>query len=298
MILKLGQPRSFTGIGRRANQEDMRMPDSDTPSPANIVFAVCDGVGGQDKGEVASAAVARYIADSTRDLELDTPVDMSVIENIVAGCYGALSDISDVSNSGMATTLALVIFNRAGCYTVHIGDSRIYQLRPGAGIVFRSKDHSLVADLVAAGLLKPDEARDHPRRNVITRCLRIPDPGDEPSQATTSLLSDIRADDIFMLCSDGVLESMDESDLVALLTDTSRSVAERVETLRKACADSSNDNNTAIVIPVESAEGASVEAPGHVIRTRETNFTLEHPGSRTTVLKKVSDMFRKIIRRQ
>lgn len=297
MILKLGQSYSFSGIGRRANQEDARMPDSDMPSTDSIVFAVCDGVGGQDKGEVASASVARSIAESTRDLRLDTPVDMSVIENIVAGCYEELSHITDDGNRGMATTLALVIFNRAGCYTVHIGDSRIYQLRPGVGIVFRSKDHSLVSDLVAAGLLSAEEARNHPRRNVITRCLKVPDPGEEPSQATTSLLSDIRPSDIFLLCSDGVLESMDETELVDLLTDQSRPVAERVETLRQACADNSNDNNTAIVIPVDSADGASADAAGSVIRTRETSFSLPHIEPTRTVVKKISDMFRKIIRR-
>jgi len=273
------------------------MPDVDMPELTRTVFAVCDGVGGIDKGEVASATVAKAVEDLTKDFQSDTKIDMEMIHRIIAGCYKSLMDISGRYGDGMATTLAMLIFNRAGCYSVHIGDSRIYQLRPDSGIVYRSRDHSLVADLVEAGLLTPEAASTHPRKNVITRCIRVPDSGEEPSQATTALLTDIRPGDLFLICSDGVLEAMPEDALVRLLTDNRVPFGSRVQALCEECIGKSNDNNTAIVIPIDDAVGGE-DLAGHRILTRETCFTLpaDTRFSRP-FMKKITGLFRKLIDR-
>ncbi len=294
MIIKIGQPRSFSNIGRRANQEDARMPDVDMPESARTVFAVCDGVGGIDKGEVASATVAKAIDDLTKDFHSATKIDMEMIHRIIVGCYKSLMDISKRYGDGMATTLAMLIFNRAGCYAVHIGDSRIYQLRPGSGIVYRSRDHSLVTDLVEAGLLTPEAALTHPRKNVITRCIRVPNPGEEPSQATTALLTDIRPGDLFLICSDGVLEAMPEDVLVRLLTDIRTPFEIRVKELCEECIRKSNDNNTAIVIPIDDASGGEDQTERQIL-TRETCFTLSDTSFNRPFMKKITGLFRKLI---
>ncbi len=294
MIIKIGQPRSFSNIGRRANQEDARMPDVDMPESARTVFAVCDGVGGIDKGEVASATVAKAIDDLTKDFHSATKIDMEMIHRIIVSCYKSLMDISKQYGDGMATTLAMLIFNRAGCYAVHIGDSRIYQLRPGSGIVYRSRDHSLVADLVEAGLLTPEAALTHPRKNVITRCIRVPNPGEEPSQATTALLTDIRPGDLFLICSDGVLEAMPEDVLVRLLTDSRTPFEIRVKELCEECIRKSNDNNTAIVIPIDDASGGEDQTERQIL-TRETCFALSDTSFDRPFMKKITGLFRKLI---
>ena len=109
----------------------------------------------------------------------------------------------------MGTTLTFLAFCTDGVLVAHIGDSRVYQFRRGQGVVFRTRDHSLVEDLIAAGELTPDEARTHPRRNIITRAVQ---PHQEsPVRATFRVLTDVRRGDLFLLCSDGVTEQLEDA---------------------------------------------------------------------------------------
>lgn len=250
MYIRLHPALSFHQLGRRNNQEDARYPDSDSPSPLCRTFVVCDGVGGLDKGEIASSTVASTMGASMEDFadphDEFTTADFAVV---LADAYRALSFQNTGANTGMATTLTFVHFHAGGVFTAYIGDSRIYHIRPGAGIIYRSFDHSLVNALVRAGNISPAEAIDHPQSNVITRCMGGADPVHfEPAQ--TYNISDVQADDYFLLCSDGVLHQLDDNALCELL-QSNCSDLEIMETLAAISADST-DNNTAILIHVES----------------------------------------------
>ena len=102
----------------------------------------------------------------------------------------------------MGTTMTFVCFHQGGCMMAHIGDSRIYQVRPGQGIVYRSEDHSLVNSMVRAGVISPEQSIDHPQSNVITRCMEPKDPDRDRCMATVVSTTDVRRGDYFLLCTD------------------------------------------------------------------------------------------------
>ncbi|MBQ8466742.1 MAG: serine/threonine-protein phosphatase [Prevotella sp.] len=253
MHITLSQPYSFCQIGRRDNQEDARYPDSDCPQDYEPFFIVCDGVGGGEDGELASRTVCHSLGRSFsklnwRDREFTTD-DFNVA---LDEAYQALTRADEGRHTDMATTLTFVCFHQGGCTMAHLGDSRIYQIRPGRGIMYRSDDHSLVNELVHAGIISPEAAATHPDRSVITRCMAAND--DERSLPVLIRTTDIEAGDYFFLCSDGVLAKVSEEQLEDIICsqdndeDKCRQIA--------AMSRDSHDNNTAYLIRVKQVEGA------------------------------------------
>lgn len=256
--ITLDKPLSFRQMGRRSNQEDSRYPDTDHPAATSRVFAVCDGVGGRNKGEVASTVVVEAIKEFTSPIPPSAPFGVEEFTELKEYIYSRLSHASAPENEGMATTLTFLCFSPKGCLVAHMGDSRIYQIRPGRGIIFRTQDHSLVNELVQNGVITPDEVDTHPRRNVITRCLCPPTPQMPRQTADRVILTDILPGDIFVLCSDGVTETWPDNVLEAILTDPKATLLEKVKNIAAECQLNSNDNNTAIFIPI--ADVASDDA--------------------------------------
>lgn len=257
--IQLGQAYGFYQIGQRKNQEDARFPDTDTPPLNQRVFIVCDGVGGLDKGEVASATVAAAIGKYLEQYDLKKPFSMQELSYALGAGYDALDSKNVGANRGMATTLTLLVAHGAGITVAHIGDSRIYQIRPGqdrGGVIYRSYDHSLVNALVRNGVLTPEQAIDHPKSNIITRCMGGENP-ENRDDATSYCLTDIEPGDVFILCSDGVLHGLSDEDLVNLINADSTLEQKTVELAARSA--SSTDNNTAFFIPVESVNGLTRE---------------------------------------
>lgn len=248
MIVDIDSIYSFHQLGERDNQEDSRFPDTDVPNTDVTTFAVCDGVGGCDKGEVASSAVCNRIGEllsSHKNTDEFTDEDFKYVLN---QAYKALDDVSDESNKGMGTTLTFVSFHSNGVLAAHIGDSRIYQIRPGEGIIYRSEDHSLVNALLRSGNISPNEIKDHPKGNVITRCMGANDGTRERDDATVINLQDIAPGDYFLLCTDGVTGNVEEEELLELYS-SDKTDEGKYKCLAERCKDSS-DNNTAIQIHV------------------------------------------------
>ncbi|MDE7420473.1 MAG: protein phosphatase 2C domain-containing protein [Muribaculaceae bacterium] len=248
MIIDIDSIFSFRQKGERDNQEDSRYPDEDKPSTGAAAFAVCDGVGGCDKGEVASATVCKKIGGLMSCHKNSDDFSDEKFQYILDQSFKALDEKSDKSNRGMGTTLTFLAFHSSGVMAAHIGDSRIYQIRPGEGIIYRSEDHSLVNALLRSGNLSPDKVKDHPKGNVITRCMNANDGTRERDEATVVNLQDIAPGDYFLLCTDGVSGKVDEEELIELYS-SDRSDEEKYQYLANACKDSS-DNNTAIQIHV------------------------------------------------
>lgn len=249
MEILLNLPYSFCQLGKRSNQEDARYPDEDAPQGCKPAFIVCDGVGGQDKGEVASRTVADAMGQYMAHVDLTKPFTAHDFGKVLEQAYASLYKQMRSDTQGMATTMTFVCFNAAGVFCAHMGDSRIYQVRPGVGIMYQSEDHSLVNALVHSGNLTPEEAINHPNSNVITRCIGYVEKGMDMPSATTIQLVDVEPGDYFLLCTDGVLHCIDDKNLYDILS-SNHSDKEKINIIAQKSKDS-NDNNTAYLIRVD-----------------------------------------------
>ena len=242
---------SFCQLGRRANQEDARYPDTDTVDGDARVFIVCDGVGGMADGEVASRTVAQALGEYVSRTDLTQPFTRDDMARALAQAYRALDRAA--GGRDMATTLTFVCLHGGGLMAAHIGDSRIYHIRPGVGIRYRSNDHSLVNDLVRTGNLTPEQAAHDPRGNYITRCMQSGQTASGQAAATVMQTTDLHDGDYLFLCTDGVLHKLSEETLLAILEPGDDSPyptdQARMQAIADLCADSS-DNNTAYLIPI------------------------------------------------
>jgi protein phosphatase len=149
----------------------------------------------------------------------------------------------------MATTLTFLCLHTGGAMVAHIGDSRIYQIRPGAGILYRSFDHSLVNAMVHSGDITPDEAENHPKSNYITRSMNPGNAGQARSCASVLQITDVQAGDYFLLCTDGVLHCCDDNTLLEILSSEMPDEMKMRDLARKCYF--SSDNNTAILVGIK-----------------------------------------------
>ncbi|MGM9853271.1 MAG: PP2C family protein-serine/threonine phosphatase [Muribaculaceae bacterium] len=263
MKIKPGKALSFSQLGQRGNQEDSRWPDADTAGDGQRFFIVCDGVGGSSHGEDASFIVADTMARALVGRDWNRPFVRHDLDEALDAVYERLNREAGPDNSDMATTMAFVAFHGGGCLAAHIGDSRIYHIRPNVGVLYRSEDHSLVNAMVHSGAITPEEALTHPRRNVVTRCITPTRHTDERSRPTVTQLSELLDGDYIFMCSDGVLENISDSRLTEILSAETDD-GQKMQTIRDICSQS-RDNNTAWLIPVVKDE--ATEASG-----RKNNF--------------------------
>lgn len=256
-IIIPGAARSFYRVGRRPYQQDARFPNMDLPPQGFRSFVVCDGVGGEQDGEVASATVCEAFAEYMYSFA-DPAYEFSYeqFRDAISFAYRRLLRMIGERESSMATTLTFLHFNAYYAVVAHIGDSRVYHIRPNVGVMYRTSDHSLVNMLVQTGEITPEEAVNHPNSNVITRSMCYAYPGAEPSAADVALLSDIREGDYFLLCTDGVLHAIDDAFLVELFS-ANLNEDEILHHLARSCENSS-DNNTAILLRIESAPSGNL----------------------------------------
>ena len=246
------QPYSFSQLGQRESQQDSRFPDCDTPQEQCRTFVVCDGVGGEACGEIASRIVAdtlgKYITKFTND---GCDLTKERFGHALNEAAKALNESVDDGSPHMSTTITALHFNNSNVIVAHMGDSRIYQVRPGIGIIYRSNDHSLVNSLVHSGNITPQEAINHPKSNYITRCMSPLQPGAYPIPAYVLTITDIEPGDCFVLCTDGVLHCINDEQLAEILSQPDATDKEACSLIAGLSANSS-DNNTAIMVRVKS----------------------------------------------
>ena len=155
------------------------------------------------------------------------------------------------SRYGMGTTLTALILKQDEGILAHVGDSRCYRLREG---VFEqlSRDHTLVARLVEQGVIPPEQARYHPQRNVIRQAVGVADPSEplEPDIETFAL----QAGDLYLLCSDGLTDMVDDAEIEAVLREEppTRAAWRLVD---RALANGGRDNITVVLVRVVALEG-------------------------------------------
>ena len=250
MYIQLHHAYSFCQRGRRDYQEDGRYPDCNEAPQSQRFFVVCDGVGGSEKGEVASKTVCEAMGKAMSGINYDVDFTNDDFLHVLDAAYNALDKAVNDDNRDMGTTMTFICFHSGGCTMAHIGDSRIYQIRPSVGILYRSDDHSLVNSLVHNGMVSPDEAEHHPQRNVITRYMESVESDQNRCMATVMRTTDVQAGDYFLLCTDGVLHQVTDDEIVNLLISniTDKDI---VRTLAEKSQDS-EDNNTAWLVSIAS----------------------------------------------
>ncbi|MFO7815482.1 MAG: Stp1/IreP family PP2C-type Ser/Thr phosphatase [Halanaerobiales bacterium] len=185
----------FTNIGNnRENNEDSYLIMH--PPKIKAILAVADGMGGHNAGEIAS----RVAIDTIKDFPFNSEKDLiNQIESAVKKANKNIFNYSEENNDykEMGTTLTLSLIKDKTLYFGHVGDSRIYIYDGQLHQI--TKDHSLVNDLVENKTIEPDEAFDHPNKNIITQALGV----DRKLEIQTGQ-RDIKINDIVMLCTDGL----------------------------------------------------------------------------------------------
>ena len=245
-------------LGQRQNQEDFLFPALGKSTPDDRLFVLCDGMGGHEKGEVASATVCETICSTILSAwNPNEALSDELFLQALSAAYEALDAKDNSEERKMGTTLTFLCLHTNGATVAHIGDSRIYQLRPAskkspARIVFRTQDHSLVNDLVKIGEITEEEAKHHPQKNVITRAMQ---PCQEHrAKADIAHLTDIQPGDYFYMCSDGMLEEASDENILNVITKPNVTDEKKLEMLRQVTEDN-KDNHTAHLIHIDKVEG-------------------------------------------
>jgi protein phosphatase len=199
--MKLTQHAVVTDPGRRRRRNE----DAYVVQPP--LFAVADGMGGAQAGEVAARIAAAALRDSGTDHGEDAVV--ALIQEANRRVYEAA--VADDARAGMGTTMTAALVEEGTVRIGHVGDSRAYRVRDGM-LDQLTEDHSLVAELVRSGKLSPEEADVHPQRSVITRVL-----GTDPEVDVDTFEVEAQPGDVFMICSDGLTSMVDDDAILAVL---------------------------------------------------------------------------------
>lgn len=250
MKFTLYPPQAIYEIGQRQNQEDAIFPKIGEATNRDRLFILCDGMGGHEKGEVASNTISQALAAYLdKNASADAIVSDEVLLDALEYAYQQLDAKDDGAAKKMGTTLCLLLFHRGGVTAMHIGDSRIYHIRPSEHrIIYQSKDHSLVYDLYQAGEITYDEMRTSPQKNIITRAIQ---PGEDNRVRPAIVhITDIQPGDYFYICSDGMLEQMENDELCKLFS-TDSTDKKKCQQLISATANN-KDNHSAYIIHVEN----------------------------------------------
>jgi protein phosphatase len=246
--------RSDTGRARRENEDSFY-----ARSP---MFAVADGMGGAQAGEVASRVAVEAIeifiqetagADKNRTWPFPFDPTVSLESNRLRAAFrianhkiaAAIADSQDLR--GMATTASAVLVGTHGASVAHVGDSRVYVLRDGQ-LNQITHDHSWVEEQVRAGTLSPTAARQHPWRNVVTRALSG---GDDPEVDLTEVAP--HPGERYLLCSDGLFTVVSDSRIAQLLSQTDTPLDAICQALVQAANEAGGpDNITTLILQIDA----------------------------------------------
>ena len=256
MNITLQKPISISEIGKRFNNEDSVYPSNELVGINNRLFLVCDGVGGSNKGEVASSIACDSIQTYFRTyLDTEKDFDPQFIEKSVRYTEIQFDEYvkKNPSSKGMATTLCLIYFAKEGVYLTHAGDSRIYQFR-GGEMIFKTEDHSLVNSMVKNGRISPKDADKHPQRNVIYRAIQG---SNSPVEIDVVKITDVLPDDEFLMCTDGVTDVLSDNELCKVFSKDISS-EEKINTIKDFCRLNARDNYSAYLIPIQEVNKMNV----------------------------------------
>jgi len=240
----------------------VRQQNEDSFVAEEGLYVVADGMGGHNAGEVASALAVTAMRAAVKSGITDAMRLREVVQTANTTIYTASLD--DSAQSGMGTTLtaAVVVPGEEPRFVVaNVGDSRTYLFRDG--VLSRvSVDHSYVQELVNEGLISEEEARVHPRRNIVTRALGI-----DRSVSVDVFTQVVRTGDRLVLCSDGLVDEVSDADITAVLLQHHDPQLAAESLVMVANAAGGRDNTTVVVVDVLDDVSDPVESPPSSDRT-------------------------------
>ena len=230
------------GLVRDQNQDAAK---SGALADGTIWSCVCDGMGGAVGGNIASRVVVDSFAESVGSLSGEYSAE--TVKNFLIAAVNRANALvcqrieEDPSLAGMGTTVVACVVKSGFAHIAHVGDSRAYKLGPG-GIAQLTKDHSMVQVLVEQGQIAPEEAKTHPKRNIITRAVGISRNVDVDYEEVP-----LEEGEMLLLCTDGVSGPLEDEEMLQIVreTDFFQATAALVEA---ANARGGSDNATAVLI--------------------------------------------------
>ncbi|MGZ5307592.1 MAG: Stp1/IreP family PP2C-type Ser/Thr phosphatase [Solirubrobacterales bacterium] len=255
-MLRVAEHAHKTDTGRQRNANE------DSYFARAPIFAVADGMGGAQAGEVASSIAARAFE---KNLDESKSAERQLKE-IAQQANTEIHELAekDSSRAGMGTTLTTALLRGDEVSIAHVGDSRAYVFRDGE-LKQLTKDHSLVEELRRQGRLTDEEAEEHPQRSIITRAL-----GPEDKVKIDTLSFAARDDDVFLLCSDGLTTMVGEEQIGEILADAKSLKSAVTKLIEAANSAGGRDNITAVAFRLEEGEpGSSDEGATLIAATAE-----------------------------
>jgi PPM family protein phosphatase len=261
--VRVGQNVARTDPGRKRRGNE----DSFVLQPP--LFAIADGMGGAKAGEVASALAASALEDRNQTASGRAHV-VELIQEANRRVHERAT--TDAATTGMGTTMTIALVETDGTVTFgHVGDSRAYRLR-GDALEQLTDDHSLVAELVRRGELSPQAAEVHPQRSVITRAL-----GTDPDVDVDAFSVEAEAGDIYLICSDGLSDMLDGSEIERILLEHRADLDGAVKALVQAANRAGGEDNiTAVLFEVVGGGSEPDEQTRELVVSPDEEDTL-HP---------------------
>jgi PPM family protein phosphatase len=231
--MNLGRHTGVTDVGRKRRHNE----DSFVVAPP--LFAVADGMGGANAGEVASGLTVETLREESRNDSAGEKFVVSLIQEANRRVYQR--QIDDAEASGMGTTVTVALIEDGVVRFGHVGDSRAYLYRDGV-LQQLTDDHSLVGELVRSGKISATEAETHPQRSVITRAL-----GSDPNVDVDTFTVDAQPGDVFLLCSDGLYSMVGTEKILEVLQQRRQDLDGAARELISAANKRGGDDNITVV---------------------------------------------------
>ena len=228
----LGHVGVITDTGRKRRRNE----DAYVCEPP--LFAIADGMGGAQAGEVASRLAASALKESRADAGGEHRIQ-DLIQEANRRVYARSS--TDPNTSGMGTTITVALVENGNVAFGHVGDSRAYLIRDGS-MEQVTEDHSLVNELMKSGKLSREEAETHPQRSVITRAL-----GTDPDVDVDTFTIAAETGDLFLLCSDGLTDMVEEREIQELVERNRENLGAALKALVKAANRGGGEDNITVV---------------------------------------------------
>ena len=235
--------RTDSGMVRSHNE------DSIAVDPACGLMVLADGMGGYNAGEVASGiAVSVMMAEMTPLLKGGpAPHEAQAVSLLAGSVQKANAAIyqaarSDEQYAGMGTTVVSALFFDNRVAVAHVGDSRLYRLR-GEKIEAITRDHSLLQEQIDCGMISPEDARHSQNRNLVTRAVGI-----DPELEAEIHLHDVLVGDVYLLCSDGLNDMLEDGDIQSILYAMQGNLELAAEQLVQSANDSGGKDNVSVIL--------------------------------------------------
>jgi len=244
-----------TGRARTNNEDSVAVDE------ANALAVLADGMGGYNAGEVASSMATSFIrnelgrwlaeaATRASDVEVRRAMDICV-DNANRAIFNAAN--ANPQYSGMGTTLVVAVFREGQLRLGHVGDSRAYRWR-GGHLSQITRDHSLLQEQIDAGLITPEQAAFSSNKNLVTRAVGV-----EDTLLLETHLHEIQAGDVYLLCSDGLSDMIDDSNMARVLHDNESLPAAGQALIDAANEAGGRDNIAVILVRVAGGAGSAVK---------------------------------------